>query len=369
MSNSKQPHDVDTADLAAEKAKADALFASIGEPMIATDELGEIMKVNDAALDLLGYKIPDMLGKKYLTTMRAYDLNGKPIPSIMRPVMRSLLEGRPVTDRIQYEKKNNTLVTVIVTVSPILLLDKPIGTIQVFRDITREQEIDKAKTEFLSLASHQLRTPATAVKQYVGMLREGYLGKLDKQQRSAVEHAYQSNERQLRIIEDLLRVAKVESGKMSLNRAPTDLRQLVSEVIADQTESVSGRDQIIEFTPPKQKLSATVDAHLIRTVIENLIDNASKYSPTGKHIFIELKRIDSGIMIAVSDEGVGIQRSDIPKLFQKFKRLPNPLSLEANGTGLGLYWAKKVLDYHGGEITVSSELGDGSTFIITLPKD
>lgn len=355
-------------DLAFEKAKADALFESIGEPVLATNEQGEIMKINDALLDMLGYTATELIGKGYMNTIQSFSLDGNPIPPLARPVMRSLMEGRSITDKLQFAKKNGDLIPVVVTVAPIMLDGRPIGTIEISRDITRDQEIDRAKTEFLSLASHQLRTPATAVKQYVGMLREGYIGKLSTPQRQAIEHAYEANERQLRIIEDLLRVAKVDSGKMNLHRTPTDLGELLQDIIADQAESVSRRQQTIVFIPPQEQYIAMVDTHLIRTVIENLIDNASKYSPLGKRISIELQRQKPGLTIAISDEGVGIAQADIPKLFQKFKRLPNPLSLEANGSGLGLYWAKKVLDYHGGAINVYSKLGNGSTFMVILPE-
>lgn len=358
----------DTIDLAILAARAEALFSSIGEAAITTNELGEITRVNNAFLDLLGYTATDLIGKNYLTIMQAFELDGSPIEPLTRPIMRSLMEGQPITEKIQYAKKDGTFVPVVVTVSPIMLDGKPIGTIEVFRDITKDQEIDRAKTEFLSLASHQLRTPATAVKQYIGMLREGFWGKLNEDQLRALEHAYDANERQLRIIEDLLKVAKVDSGKMSIHRTMTDLVALLKDVIADEADNIGKRNQTIEFVSVTRELIAMVDEHLIRTVIENLIDNASKYSPDGKRITIELRRTASRITIAVSDEGVGIERADIAKLFQKFKRLPNPLSLETNGTGLGLYWVKKVLDYHGGEVRVRSKVGSGSTFIVVLPR-
>jgi len=368
MPKLKQPQPaVNSKDLAAEKAKTEALFDSIGEAVIATNEQGEIMRINDATTELLGYTSADLLSKNYLSTVHAFDLDGAAIPPLMRPVMRSLIEGKPVTDKLQYLKKDGSLVPVVATVSPIMLSGKPIGTIQVFRDITREQEIDKAKTEFLSLASHQLRTPATAVKQYVGILREGFVGELSADQKRAVEQAYQSNERQLKIIEDLLRVAKVDSGKMSLHRTQTNLNQLLENVMTDQAASIAKRNQTIEFKHRNVTCGAMVDAHLIRTVFENLIDNASKYSPKGARIVIDIRKSSSQVSIAICDEGVGIPRSDMPMLFQKFKRLPNPLSLESNGTGLGLYWVKKVLDYHDGQITVRSKTGSGSTFTVILP--
>lgn len=229
-------------------------------------------------------------------------------------------------------------------------------------------ELNKAKDDFISLASHQLRTPVTGVKQYVGMLLEGYAGKLTRHQLDMLQRAYEANERGLGIIEDLLKVAKVDAGKLTLHRTPTDLAKLVMEVVGEQSEKIKRRNQTITFTPPATLPRALVDPGLIRMVVENLVDNASKYSDEGKDISLGLDYDKTKVRISVQDHGIGIDESELPKLFQKFSRLSNSRATRAGGTGIGLYWAKKVLDVHGGEISVTSKIGDGSSFVVTLPQ-
>lgn len=229
-------------------------------------------------------------------------------------------------------------------------------------------DLNKAKDDFISLASHQLRTPTTAVKQYIGMMLEGFRGDLTPEQLDALQRAYQANERGLRIIDDLLRVAKVDAGKVTINRMPTDLVKLLREVIDEQSAKIRLRNQTISFKPPARTKHALVDAALLRMVVENLLDNASKYSAEGKHITLGLVCRDDKIKITVRDQGVGIAKTDMPRLFQKFSRVSNPLSVQVGGTGIGLYWVKKVLEVHGGDIAVTSRVGNGSAFTITLPQ-
>lgn len=230
-------------------------------------------------------------------------------------------------------------------------------------------ELNKAKDDFISLASHQLRTPVTGVKQYVGMLLEGYAGKLTHHQLDMLRRAYEANERGLGIIEDLLKVAKVDAGKLTVHRKPTDLAKLIREVVAEQSEKIKQRSQTISFTPPAASPPALVDATLIRMVVENLVDNASKYSGDGEDISLGLDYDKTEVKISVQDHGIGIDKDELPKLFQKFSRLSNSRSIKTTGTGIGLYWAKKVLDVHGGDISVTSKIGSGSSFVVTLPQD
>src|ERR1700757_1527496 len=164
------------ADLAAEKAKADALFASIGEGIIATDERGKIMRVNGVALELLEFEESELVGQGYLHTVQAYDLKGNELDPFSRPIMRALQDGRPITENLQFAKKDGSQFPAVVTASPIILDGKPVGIIEVFRDITIEQQIDRAKTEFVSLASHQLRTPLTAMRWFVELLLREAMG-------------------------------------------------------------------------------------------------------------------------------------------------------------------------------------------------
>lgn len=231
------------------------------------------------------------------------------------------------------------------------------------------QRLNDAKDEFISLASHQLRTPATAVKQYVGMLQMGYAGKLTKNQLDMLGVAYKNNERQLEIIEDLLRVAKVDAGKVYLDKTSCDVTVQIEKAIQGQAVLFDARKQLLVFTKPKNKIMASIDPKLMLMVLENILDNAGKYSRDGKRVTIKVHQNKIDTVITIEDCGVGIRKVDQQKLFKKFSRIDNPLSKSVKGTGLGLYWAKKVLDLHDGTIKATSKINQGSTFEISVPNN
>lgn len=229
-------------------------------------------------------------------------------------------------------------------------------------------ELNQAKDEFISVASHQLRTPATGVKQYIGMILAGIAGEVPDEQRVILQKAYDSNERQLKIVTDLLNVARIDAGKVILNQSRLDINQLVAEIVKEQAEIAKGKQQIIRFTPSKAAVEAWIDADTIRMVLDNLIDNARKYSREGSMIEVAVADRHDAVIVEVIDEGVGIADEDKGKLFEKFSQIHNDLSDQTEGSGLGLYWVKKITDLHGGEIEVVSEPGHGSTFSVSLPK-
>jgi signal transduction histidine kinase len=229
-------------------------------------------------------------------------------------------------------------------------------------------DLNRAKDEFISLAAHQLRTPATGVKQYLGMVLEGFVGELSESQMSILQKANESNERQLRIVTDLLKVAQVDAGKVRLRKADVDVVSLINDVIKEQRETFEKRNQKVIFEPPKKKVQLHFDRDTIRMVIENLIDNASKYSGEDKTVTVQLADKKSEAQITIIDKGVGIKQEDQDKLFEKFSRIENPLSTQVGGTGLGLYWAKKIIDLHQGNVTFESKIGVGTRFTIHLPK-
>jgi signal transduction histidine kinase len=228
-------------------------------------------------------------------------------------------------------------------------------------------ELSRSKDEFISLASHQLRTPATGVKQYVGMILSGYAGRVSSHQRQLLQTAYESNERQLKIINDLLKVAHVDSGKVTLHKQLIDVIDLLDDVIDEQADTFKSRGQGAIFKHKVPSLKARIDVDRIRMVLENIIDNASKYSLHGSTVIITVRKVKDCVQIRVKDQGVGIAPKDLDKLFKKFSRIDNPLSTLVGGTGLGLYWAKEIIDLHGGKISVSSTPKKGSTFTIQLP--
>lgn len=236
--------------------------------------------------------------------------------------------------------------------------------------LTKQQadllELNAAKDEFIRLASHQLRTPATGVKMYIGMLIDGYADPPTASQMAMLDQAYKSNDRQLHVIDDLLKVATIDAGKVLLNKTTCNITTLVTDVTAELHHSLAARQQKLVIHSPKKAIHTSVDKRYIRMVVENLLDNASKYSPDNTTITITLTQRDY-VEIAVADQGVGIAKKNQPLLFQKFSRVHNERSILASGTGLGLYWAKKIVELHGGTIALDSKLHHGSTFTIRLP--
>jgi PAS domain S-box-containing protein len=234
----------------------------------------------------------------------------------------------------------------------------------------REEQLlalNQSKDEFISLASHQLRTPATVVKQYVGMILQGFVGKVTPRQRSFLQLAFDSNDRELQIINDLLNVARIDAGQVVLNKQKTNLTKLLEAIVEEQASGFTSRSQHIVFDHPEKDISANIDVPRLRMALENIVDNAGKYSPAATTTTLSVTEGDEGIVISIKDEGIGIATADLSKLFQKFSRIENKSS-DAAGTGLGLYWAMKVVDLHGGSITVRSRPGKGSTFKLLLPR-
>ena len=254
-----------------------------------------------------------------------------------------------------------------ITKQKMLKLDSDKLTSSLIRQRDQLKRLNDAKDEFIMVASHQLRTPATAVKQYVGLLTQGYAGDVNQEQVKMLDVAYKSNERQLEIIEDLLRVAKVDAGKVYLQKTSYDIGQQVERAMKEQSVLFENRKQTINYNPPAEKIYVYGDSKLIFMVLENILDNAGKYSQTGEQVSISIDQSNSCTSVSIQDSGVGIRKADVKKLFGKFVRIDNPLSTSVKGTGLGLYWAKKILDLHDGSIGVTSRINRGTTFTISTP--
>jgi two-component system phosphate regulon sensor histidine kinase PhoR len=238
--------------------------------------------------------------------------------------------------------------------------------------IQRNEELislNQSKDEFIAITSHQLRTPATGVKQYLGLLLEGYADPLTASQKLFVEKAYENNERQLHIVDDILKIAQLDLDKIKLNPEIYDLNILLQGSIEALEGKFSNKGQKIIFRESSEPIPALIDVEEVRLVIENLLENASNYSPEHKNITVSLKTTKQGAAkIEIKDQGVGIEKQDIAKLFQKFSRINNPLSNTVNGTGLGLYFSKKIIELHGGKVMVRSTPGKSTTFTILLPQ-
>lgn len=231
----------------------------------------------------------------------------------------------------------------------------------------KERDVEFAKDELLSLASHQLRTPATGVKQYLGMVLQGFAGEVSGKQREYLERAYASNNRQLGVINDILHLAKLETGRIVLAERQFDLAKMVRDVVDEQREQAERGEVKLNLEAPPQGLIVG-DSHMLRMVLENLLSNAIKYTPTGGSVLVKMVRRGNRWSVSVKDTGVGIAKSDFPKLFKQFSRINNARTELVTGTGVGLYLAYHLTVLHGGSIGVSSRKGKGTTFTVRLPR-
>jgi len=229
------------------------------------------------------------------------------------------------------------------------------------------EKLNISKDEFISLASHQLRTPATGVKQFLGMLLEGFVGEVDPKQLEYIRKAYESNEHQIEIVNNLLKVAQIDAGKIMLHKSNVDIHKLIREVVEVHRDNFRRRKQSVTMDLQPASRFAPVDLAHFRMVLENLVDNASKYTSERGNITLSARANDNNLCVSVQDTGVGIAEEDADKLFEKFTRIPNLLSDSVGGSGLGLYWANKVITLHGGRIEVQSKPNKGTTFHVYVP--
>lgn len=228
-------------------------------------------------------------------------------------------------------------------------------------------EVERTKDELLALASHQLRTPASGVKQYIGILTSGIMGELTPAQQQIAEKAYNTNERQIEIINQLLYVSKIEAGRITIHPSRSNITPIIQRIV-DQSEYVAKRKSIKLSFRIKKSHFIYGDEQYYPMIIDNIINNAIKYSHPKATVTITVSERGDVLAVAVADHGVGISAEDQNQLFQKFNRIENPLSRSEGGSGLGLYLAYQLARAHGGNIEVHSTAGKGSIFTLLLPK-
>lgn len=229
------------------------------------------------------------------------------------------------------------------------------------------QQLDKLKDEFVSLASHELRTPMTAIKSYTWMLLNG---KAPDKQQEYLQVVYDSTERLIHLVNDMLDISRIESGRVQLKPAPFDLAELADQVVNEFRPKATERQISLELQKDTSEATVNADHDKIQEVIENLLSNAVKFTPANGQVTVALSKVDNQVKLTVADTGKGIAVEDQGKLFKKFGRLDNSLTgiPTEPGTGLGLFICKQYIDLSGGKIWVESSLGQGATFAFTLPS-
>ena len=351
----------------AEKTKLKTLLESIGDGVFVIDQDKRVVLFNQAAATISGFKAEQVIGKPYDNTLKfSFEKDGKQNSDFIDTALNGKVAE--MANHTQLKHRTGRMVPVADSAAPYWVDGQAAvaGVIVVFRDVSRERKLDQAKDDFVSLASHQLRTPATAVKQFLGLILDGYAGDtsaMTAQQRDYIAQASESNDEQISLVNSLLEIARIEAGTAEFNPTETEIGALLKKVADRQQMLVGKRNQKLHFAMPQPDLIATIDTSLVTTCIDNLINNASKYTPEGSTIELVVETKAKDTVISVKDNGPGISAQGISQLFQRFSRLDH----STNGTGLGLYLVKLVCELHGGTVRVESVVGKGATFSIILP--
>jgi len=359
-----------TKDLEQAKAKDEAILASLGDGLAVADQTGKLVYFNKAAEQITGLGMapgsPDTWQKEYGT----FEVDTLTSLSTERTPLVQALKGKTVFNMPLFlrNKKIPQGKYISVTATPIVVGGKNGGAVAIFRDMTKEREIDQAKTEFVSLASHQLRTPLSTVSWYSEMLLTGDVGKLNEGQKKYLEEIYRGNQRMVELVNALLNVSRIELGTFVVEPKLTNIVKLTQSVIEEQKPQINQKklkfnEQYVDNLP---KLN--VDPKLLRMVVQNILSNAVKYTPEGGKIELAISLVDKkNIQIKISDTGYGIPKNQQDKIFTKLFRADNVREKDTEGTGLGLYIVKSIIEHSGGKVWFESTENKGTTFFVTLP--
>ena len=232
----------------------------------------------------------------------------------------------------------------------------------------RLHELDQSKSNFISIVAHQLRTPLSGVKWTLNMVLGGTLGPLNIEQKSFLMKCYESNERMIVLINDMLGADRIDSDKLKYHFTPTQISHLLDDVLFEMTSLIYKKKLQMSFVNKDRNLpQVLIDVEKMRAVLQNLLENAIKYTPPDGQIGINLQVVDGFVQISIQDNGIGISEEEKRNIFNRFFRAKNAIKVETDGSGLGLFIAKGIIDKHGGKIWFDSQVGKGTTFHFTVP--
>jgi PAS domain S-box-containing protein len=352
-----------------EKARAEAILDSIGEALIVTDRNERVLMANNQAKEILGFGSGELKGKEPLWLFPMEDEDGRMVKEEDHPLRQAMSSGKKIVQTYYLKRKDDSRFPVYIIATPLLFGGQTIGAVQVFRDVTEERAVDRAKTEFVSLASHQLRTPLTVIKWHTSRLLE-VLDKGEfnpKDQAKYLKKIYDTNERMMELVSALLNVSKIDLGTLAMEPQHVHLEDLAESVIDELSQPIKDKALTVEKKFKQPLPSISVDPQLMRIVFQNLLTNAIKYTPIGGKIICGIEFGEAGLAITVADTGAGIPLEDQNKIFSKFFRSDVARKIDPNGNGLGMYIVKAIVTAAEGTIRFESEEGKGTKFYVTIP--
>ncbi len=362
--------------LSAVEGKSDVVINAINDGVLAISKDGNIELINPSAQQIIGWEQGDALGLNWKSVLKLVASDGKEVDELENPISQSLSKNQPAhSDKFFLLTSSEKRILVSVVSSPVDTDGE--GVIVVFRDITKEKAEEREQAEFISTASHEMRTPVASIEGYLGLALNPATANIDEKARDFITKAHESAQHLGRLFQDLLDISKVEDGRMKNNPKIININEFLKEIFEGLAPKANEKQLNYIFAPDmidegKEKslqpiFYANIDPDHFREVTSNLIENAIKYTPSGD-VAVDITGDDKQISISVKDSGIGIPAEDIPHLFQKFYRVDNSDTREIGGTGLGLYLSRRLAETMSGNLRVESKYKGGSTFYLEIPR-
>ena len=351
-----------------EREKTNAIISNFIDPIIMMGKDRQVSVVNPAAMEIFGFT-SEILGQKVDDRDNFSMENFREMIKTDFTVLdhKQIKSSNPNEEELAIGYQNQELTYKVMTVKVKDRQGKYIGAMKIFYNLTREKMIDKLKSDFISIAAHQLRTPLSAIKWVIKMVLDGDAGKLNAEQEMFLSKGYQSNERIISLVNDMLNVSRIEEGRFGYNFAKEDFAPIMRAIVDELINLTKDKKIKMLVNIPSKLPKVYMDKKKMGLVLQNLIENAIKYTPENGTIEFSAEAGNTFLTVKVKDNGVGIPEKDKPKLFSKFFRAENVIRMQTEGSGLGLFIVKNIIEKHGGQIHVNSQEGKGTEFIITIP--
>lgn len=354
--------------------QSEVVINAIGDGVMAIDGQGIIQLINPAAQRILGWGKQDSLALSYKSVLQLTNLKDVPLDNTNDPIQEVLNTNQQIrNDEVIIITHNGKKIMGSLVITPVG--ESGSGAIIVFRDVTKEKAEEREQAEFISTASHEMRTPVASIEGFLGLALNPNTAQIDDKARDFIMKAHASTEHLGRLFQDLLDVSKAEDGRLANNPKVVDIISFVHDVLQGLQQKATDKGLILTYRPLPDDgtkhvapaYNVNLDNDHIREVVNNLTENAIKYTPSGQ-VAVDVTGTDDKVTISIKDSGIGIPAEDMPHLFQKFYRVDNAETNQIGGTGLGLYLCRRLAETMGGRIWAESEYKKGSTFYLELPR-
>lgn len=362
--------------LSAVEGKSDVVINTIDDGVLAISREGNIELINPSAQQMIGWNQGDALGLNWKSVLKLVASDGKEVNELENPISQALAKNQPThSDKLFLLTSSGKRILVSIVSSPVGTDGE--GIIVVFRDITKEKAEEREQAEFISTASHEMRTPVASIEGYLGLALNPATAHIDEKARDFITKAHESARHLGRLFQDLLDISKAEDGRLKNEPEIVNVNEFVKEIFDGLTMKANEKQLNYVFMPDVVNESgekslqpifyANIDPDHFREVVGNLIENAIKYTSAGE-VLVNVSGDDKQVSVSVKDSGIGIPAEDLPHLFQKFYRVDNSDTREIGGTGLGLYLSRRLAEAMSGNLRVESEYKHGSTFYLEIPR-